>query len=380
MNALAALAAAHAAASMSRARCRRLATSASVARRMELVGEVAGVRVYDDFAHHPTAIATTLAGLARARRRRAHPGRHGAALEFDAHGRARGRARAVAARCRRGGVPASAPNCRGMRSASIAALAGRGRTAPSVDALIAALRGRRARRRPRRLHVQRRLRRRAAAFRGALKSARRSTDRAMLRIDRADPPRGRYPCDGARTTLTSVALTDLPLFPLSTVLFPGGPLSAAHLRAALSRPRARLRAPQSRFRRLPDPRRPRSRRSRRCPRRSARWRASPISTRLPDGLLGITRRGRRALPGRDDARARQRPGARRSPLLAGRAAGRGAARARLAGDDSRTPDRTGRRPVARRPNASATTMRAGSASASPKCCRWRTRSGSSCCR
>ena len=32
-------------------------------RRMELRGEVAGVRVYDDFAHHPTAIATTLGGL-----------------------------------------------------------------------------------------------------------------------------------------------------------------------------------------------------------------------------------------------------------------------------------------------------------------------------
>jgi UDP-N-acetylmuramate: L-alanyl-gamma-D-glutamyl-meso-diaminopimelate ligase len=30
---------------------------------MELRGEVAGVRVYDDFAHHPTAIATTLEGL-----------------------------------------------------------------------------------------------------------------------------------------------------------------------------------------------------------------------------------------------------------------------------------------------------------------------------
>ncbi|WP_105167448.1 UDP-N-acetylmuramate:L-alanyl-gamma-D-glutamyl-meso-diaminopimelate ligase [Pseudoalteromonas sp. T1lg23B] len=32
-------------------------------RRMELLGEVNGVRVYDDFAHHPTAIKTTLAGL-----------------------------------------------------------------------------------------------------------------------------------------------------------------------------------------------------------------------------------------------------------------------------------------------------------------------------
>jgi UDP-N-acetylmuramate: L-alanyl-gamma-D-glutamyl-meso-diaminopimelate ligase len=30
---------------------------------MELRGEVGGVRVYDDFAHHPTAIATTLEGL-----------------------------------------------------------------------------------------------------------------------------------------------------------------------------------------------------------------------------------------------------------------------------------------------------------------------------
>lgn len=32
----------------------------SVKRRMECLGEVAGVQVYDDFAHHPTAIATTL--------------------------------------------------------------------------------------------------------------------------------------------------------------------------------------------------------------------------------------------------------------------------------------------------------------------------------
>ena len=37
-------------------------------RRLELKGEVAGVKVYDDFAHHPTAIGKTLAGL------RAHVG------------------------------------------------------------------------------------------------------------------------------------------------------------------------------------------------------------------------------------------------------------------------------------------------------------------
>jgi UDP-N-acetylmuramate: L-alanyl-gamma-D-glutamyl-meso-diaminopimelate ligase len=32
---------------------------------MEVRGEAGGVKVYDDFAHHPTAIATTLDGLRR---------------------------------------------------------------------------------------------------------------------------------------------------------------------------------------------------------------------------------------------------------------------------------------------------------------------------
>ncbi len=36
---------------------------ASVKRRLEIKGQLEGVVVYDDFAHHPTAIATTLAGL-----------------------------------------------------------------------------------------------------------------------------------------------------------------------------------------------------------------------------------------------------------------------------------------------------------------------------
>ena len=35
----------------------------NVKRRMEIRGEVHGVTVYDDFAHHPTAITTTVAGL-----------------------------------------------------------------------------------------------------------------------------------------------------------------------------------------------------------------------------------------------------------------------------------------------------------------------------
>ena len=40
-----------------------LAAFKNVKRRMEIKGEVRGVTVYDDFAHHPTAIATTVAGL-----------------------------------------------------------------------------------------------------------------------------------------------------------------------------------------------------------------------------------------------------------------------------------------------------------------------------
>lgn len=57
-----------------------LSQFASVKRRMELVGEHAGVCVYDDFAHHPTAIATTLEG-ARARLNADHGGRILAVLE-----------------------------------------------------------------------------------------------------------------------------------------------------------------------------------------------------------------------------------------------------------------------------------------------------------
>ncbi len=43
-----------------------LAAFAGVKRRMELRGVVRGVAVYDDFAHHPTAIAETLHGVRRA--------------------------------------------------------------------------------------------------------------------------------------------------------------------------------------------------------------------------------------------------------------------------------------------------------------------------
>jgi len=63
MNALAALAAATAAGADPRALLPAFSGFLSARRRMEPVGDVGGVHVYDDFAHHPTAIATTLAGL-----------------------------------------------------------------------------------------------------------------------------------------------------------------------------------------------------------------------------------------------------------------------------------------------------------------------------
>ena len=64
-NALAAIGAArHAGVPPERA-CQALASFAGVRRRMELRGVAGGVSVYDDFAHHPTAIATTLEGLRR---------------------------------------------------------------------------------------------------------------------------------------------------------------------------------------------------------------------------------------------------------------------------------------------------------------------------
>jgi len=62
-NALAAIAAARHAGVPAAIACEALGRFLAPRRRMELRGEIGGVAVYDDFAHHPTAIATTLAGL-----------------------------------------------------------------------------------------------------------------------------------------------------------------------------------------------------------------------------------------------------------------------------------------------------------------------------
>jgi UDP-N-acetylmuramate: L-alanyl-gamma-D-glutamyl-meso-diaminopimelate ligase len=69
-NALAAIAVAHAVSIPAAKIAEGLLRFQGVKRRLEIYGEAGGVTVYDDFAHHPTAIAETLAGL-----RAANPGK-----------------------------------------------------------------------------------------------------------------------------------------------------------------------------------------------------------------------------------------------------------------------------------------------------------------
>jgi len=139
MNALAALAAATAAGADPRALLPAFATFESVKRRMELVGEVAGVRVYDDFAHHPTAIATTLAGL-RAKVGQARilvalePRSNSMRLGAHAEGLAPSLADAD------GVVFLHRPELPWDAKRVTDALQGRGATVPSVDALVSSLR------------------------------------------------------------------------------------------------------------------------------------------------------------------------------------------------------------------------------------------------
>ena len=65
LNALAAIAAAHHIGISPTDATRALSTFRNVKRRLELLGIKKNITVYDDFAHHPTAIATTLDGLRR---------------------------------------------------------------------------------------------------------------------------------------------------------------------------------------------------------------------------------------------------------------------------------------------------------------------------
>ncbi|MGN6787952.1 MAG: UDP-N-acetylmuramate:L-alanyl-gamma-D-glutamyl-meso-diaminopimelate ligase [Rhodanobacteraceae bacterium] len=139
MNALAALAAANAAGVDPRSLLPAFATFESVKRRMESLGEVNGVQVYDDFAHHPTAIATTLAGL----RAKVGKARILVALEPRSNSmRAGAHAAALAPSLIDADVVAllQRPELPWDAERVITALGGRGSAAASVDTLIAALR------------------------------------------------------------------------------------------------------------------------------------------------------------------------------------------------------------------------------------------------
>lgn len=138
MNALAALAAATAAGADPVALLPAFADFASARRRMELIGQAKGVTVYDDFAHHPTAIATTLAGL----RAKVGKGRIVVALEprsnsmrLGAHADALAPSLADADRV----VFLHRPELAWDAGKVTGALGGRGTTASTVDALIDAL-------------------------------------------------------------------------------------------------------------------------------------------------------------------------------------------------------------------------------------------------
>jgi UDP-N-acetylmuramate: L-alanyl-gamma-D-glutamyl-meso-diaminopimelate ligase len=65
LNALAAIAAAEHVGVAPEVAAAALASFQNVRRRLELKGEAGGVKVYDDFAHHPTAMRSTVNGLRR---------------------------------------------------------------------------------------------------------------------------------------------------------------------------------------------------------------------------------------------------------------------------------------------------------------------------
>jgi UDP-N-acetylmuramate: L-alanyl-gamma-D-glutamyl-meso-diaminopimelate ligase len=141
MNALAALAAAHAVGVDVAAVLPAFARFRSVKRRMELLGEVGGVTVYDDFAHHPTAIATTLSGL----RARVGDARIVVAMEpRSASMRAGAHAGALAPSL--AGADAVVflhrPELAWDAGAVVSALRGEGVAVADADALVAALRAR----------------------------------------------------------------------------------------------------------------------------------------------------------------------------------------------------------------------------------------------
>lgn len=139
MNALAALAACHAVGVMPADVAPALAQFRSVKRRLEVLGSAAEVTVYDDFAHHPTAIATTLAGL----RAKVGQARIVVAMEprsnsmrLGAHADALAPSLDLADAV----VFLHRPELSWDAAKVMAAVRGEARTAPTADSLIASLR------------------------------------------------------------------------------------------------------------------------------------------------------------------------------------------------------------------------------------------------
>jgi UDP-N-acetylmuramate: L-alanyl-gamma-D-glutamyl-meso-diaminopimelate ligase len=134
-NALAAIAAArHAGVPVARS-IEALAAFRGVRRRMELTGEAGGIHIYDDFAHHPTAIATTIDGL----RRRIGKGRLVAVLEARSNTMRMGVHKDTLAPSLRGAdaVYLFAPPDLGWDAGAVAASIGTtAATEPSIDALL----------------------------------------------------------------------------------------------------------------------------------------------------------------------------------------------------------------------------------------------------
>ncbi|MGY1530277.1 UDP-N-acetylmuramate:L-alanyl-gamma-D-glutamyl-meso-diaminopimelate ligase [Luteimonas sp. A649] len=139
MNALGALAACDAVGVDVASVLPALSAFRSVKRRMELLGEAGGISVYDDFAHHPTAIATTLEGL---RAKVGAGGRIVVAMEprsnsmrLGAHAAALAPSLSLANAV----VFLHRPELEWDAGAVIDALGGQGMAVPDVDALLAAL-------------------------------------------------------------------------------------------------------------------------------------------------------------------------------------------------------------------------------------------------
>ncbi len=138
MNALAAIGAAEHVGVLPEAACAALASFQNVRRRLELRGEAGGVKVYDDFAHHPTAMRTTVDGL---RRKVGHAGRILAVFEPRSNTMKRGAMKAQLPWALEAADLSFCLPCNSGWSAAdaLAPLGATAMVADSVDALVAAI-------------------------------------------------------------------------------------------------------------------------------------------------------------------------------------------------------------------------------------------------